>query len=85
MLFSEIVFMFKLLPFLTRCSGYSAAPEAHATEAVALAAAWGTYGDGSVPVAVLATASPCKFEASITEATGPSADRCRSNIDLFTE
>jgi len=43
--------------------------------AVALAAAWRTYGHtpaaSAVPVAVLATASPCKFEASITEAIGP--------------
>jgi len=44
--------------------------------AVALAAAWRTYGDlpseppAAVPVAALATASPCKFEHAITEAVG---------------
>jgi len=46
--------------------------------AVALAAAWAVYGDTPAgpaepfapPVVVLATASPCKFEASITEAIG---------------
>lgn len=42
--------------------------------AVGLAAAWGTYGSSvnEVPVAVLATASPCKFEVSVTEAVGAS-------------
>lgn len=45
--------------------------------AVALAAAWRTYDElvaeppAAAPVAVLATASPCKFEAAISEAVGP--------------
>lgn len=45
--------------------------------AVAISAAWRTYGDlpseppSAAPVAVLATASPCKFEHAITEAVGP--------------
>lgn len=42
--------------------------------AVALATAWDVYGEepspAACPVVVLATASPCKFEASITEAVG---------------
>lgn len=40
---------------------------------VALAAAWRLYGKGSeskVPAAVMATASPCKFEVALTEAMG---------------
>lgn len=42
--------------------------------AVALAAAWDIYGDQPQPhpVAVLATASPCKFEVAVTHAIGPS-------------
>lgn len=59
---------------LHRClehHGYLADPHT----AVALAAAWRIYGEeaGAVPVVVLATASPCKFEASVTEAVGPAA------------
>jgi len=41
--------------------------------AVALAAAWRLYGEGNmskVPAVVMATASPCKFEATLTEAVG---------------
>lgn len=53
--------------------------------AVALSTAWDVYGDEvrsptggaaaastAAPVVVLATASPCKFEASLTAALGPS-------------
>jgi hypothetical protein len=49
-------------------------PDPHT--AVALSAAWGLYGEGQLntgstpPVLVLATASPCKFEESITVAIG---------------
>eukprot|EP00929_Paragymnodinium_shiwhaense_P015452 TRINITY_DN123547_c0_g1_i1.p1 TRINITY_DN123547_c0_g1~~TRINITY_DN123547_c0_g1_i1.p1 ORF type:complete len:504 (+),score=132.67 TRINITY_DN123547_c0_g1_i1:149-1660(+) len=52
--------------------GYLADPHT----AVALAAAWGVYGEGApsssgpAAVAVLATASPCKFEHSVTVAVG---------------
>lgn len=40
--------------------------------AVGLSAAWRTYGCGrtEVPVVVMSTASPCKFEASVTHAIG---------------
>lgn len=50
--------------------GYLADPHT----AVALRAAWDTYGYAvpAIPVAVLATASPCKFQAAVTKAIGAS-------------
>lgn len=57
--------------------GYLADPHS----AVALAAAWKVGADGSkVPLAVLATASPCKFQASVTAALG--SERWEARIEL---
>lgn len=52
---------------------------------VALAAAWDVYGDQAParPVAVLATASPCKFESVVTEALGPALWAVYASGDSF--
>merc|ERR1711953_1206420 len=65
--------------------GYSYISDPHT--AVALSAAWDVYGDQPLtrPVAVLATASPCKFEVAVTQALGASQWTAYAKSAAFPE